>query len=114
MGSPYELVEHHKALYVQMVPAVLLTCLFWGWIGEAAICAVCWKMFLKPGELVTTKSFYDACYQSSRLALTDLIGVVWIGLVKLKLHELVLPCSLSTLRHRQDKPLLPPAVGGPL
>lgn len=101
MGSSYEPVEHH----VQLLLAVLSACLVWGWTRKASF-ALCWGMFLRPGELVNAMGFQDARHQSSKLEPADLIDVAWIELGKLKPHELIWPFSLSTRRHRLDKTLL--------
>ena len=131
MWTSFEPVEHHKAMPVQVLLAVLSTCLIWGWTREAAIFAMCFGMLLRIGELLNAKRadiifphdvrfsidhvllrilepktrFRAARHQSSKLEPPDLILVAWIGLGHLKPHERIWPGSSSTLRSRLDKVL---------
>lgn len=52
MWTSFQPVEHHRAMPLQVLLAVLSTCLVWGWTREAAIFAMCWGMLLRPGELL--------------------------------------------------------------
>ena len=131
MWTSFEQVEHHRAMPVQVLLAVLSTCLAWGWTREAALFAMCWGMLLRSGELLNAcrrdivfpqdvrysidhvlikilepkTRFRAARHQSSKLEPPDLIQIAWIGLGRLKPHEKVWPGSPSTLRHRLDKVL---------
>ena len=132
MWSSFEPVEHHRAMPVQLLLAVLSTCLIWGWTREAAILAMCWGMLLRSGEIINARRkdvifpqdvrfsvdhvlirilepktrFRAARHQSSKLEPPDLIMVAWIGIGRLQPHEKIWPGSPSTLRHRLDKVLL--------
>lgn len=55
MWTSFEPVEHHRAMPVQVLLAVLSTCLVWGCTREAAIFAMCWGMLLRIGELLNAK-----------------------------------------------------------
>ena len=131
MWTSFEPVEHHRAMPVQVLLAVLSTCLVWGWTREAGIFAMCWGMLLRIGELLNAKRsdivfpqdvrfsidhvllkilepktrFRAARHQSSKLEPPDLITVAWIGLGHLKPYEPIWPSSSSTLRSRLDKVL---------
>jgi len=108
---------------VQVLLAVLATCLVWGWTREAAIFAMSWGMLLRIGEVLNAKHSdvvfpqdveftidhvllkielktrsRAARHQSSKLEPPDLIAVVWLGIGKLRPYERIWPCSSSTLR----------------
>ena len=52
MWISFDPVKHHRAMLVQVLLAVLSTCLTWGWTPEAAIFAMSFGMLLRMGELV--------------------------------------------------------------
>ena len=132
MWTSFEPVEHHRAMPVQLLLAVLASCLVWGWKREAALFALCWGMLLRPGELMAARRrdvifpqdvrfsidhillrilepktrFRAARHQNSKLEAPDLMRVAWIGLGDLRPEEPLWPGSSSTLRHRLDKILL--------
>ena len=123
--------EHHQAMPVQVLMAVLATCLVWGWTREAALFAMSWGMLLRIGEAINARRsdvifpqdvgysidhvllkilepktrFRAARHQSSKLEPPDLIAVVWLGIGHLKPHEKLWQGSSSTLRSRLDKVL---------
>lgn len=131
MWTSFEPVEHHRAMPVQVLLAVLSTCLVWGWTREAAIFAMCFGMLLRIGELLNARRvdvvfpqdvrfsidhvllrilepktrFRAARHQCSKLEPPDLIQVAWMGLGHLKPFERIWPGSSSTLRSRLDKVL---------
>ena len=131
MWTSFEPCEHHQAMPVQVLLAVLATCLLWGWTREAGIFAMCWGMLLRIGEILQAKRsdiifpqdvrfsidhvllrimepktrFRAARHQSSKLEPPDLIAIAWIGLGRFKPYERIWPCSSSTLRSRLDRVL---------
>ena len=53
--------QHHPALPLSVLLAVLTTCLWWGWPLEAAIFALAWNGILRSGEvLMSLRRRFDA------------------------------------------------------
>ena len=129
MWNSYEPVEHHHAMPVQVLLALLSTCLLWGWRREAAIFALCWGAILRIGEVLNAvrsdlifpqdvdftidhvllrikepkTRFRAAKQQTGKLEQIDLIAVCWLGLGELNMWEALWPFSSATLRSRLDK-----------
>lgn len=47
--------QHHPALPLSVLLAVLTTCLWWGWPLEAAVFALAWNGILRIGEVLLSK-----------------------------------------------------------
>ena len=110
MWCSFEPVEHHQAMPFQVLLALLVTCMTWGWRREAAIFALAWGGLFRVGEIIAATRadlifpqdvmhsidhvllkikepktrFRAARHQSGKLEAPDLIEVCWIGLGDLK------------------------------
>lgn len=131
MWCSFEPVEHHQAMPFQVLLALLVTCMTWGWRREAAIFALAWGGLFRVGEIIAATRadlifpqdvmhsidhvllkikepktrFRAARHQSGKLEAPDLIEVCWIGLGDLKSGDRLWHGSASTLRSRLDKAL---------
>lgn len=117
MWTSFEPVEHHRAMPVQVLLAVLATCLVWGWTAILPCAGECCREVVSCLALIGGTSsflikimepktrFRAARRQSSKLEPPDLIQVAWMGIGKLMPRERIWPSSPSTLRHRLDKVL---------
>ena len=129
MWNSFEPVEHHHAMPVQVLLALIATCLLWGWRREAAIFALAWGAVLRIGEVLNAvrsdlifpqdvdftidhvllrikepkTRFRAARKQTGKLEQIDLIAVCWLGFGELERSDPLWPLSSATLRSRLDK-----------